>query len=64
MKKLLTLTMVPLAALSLMATAHADVVVRPEGVVLVFGSLFWPYLLVAAVIVVTALLLKKFKKKK
>ena len=63
MKKLLILTLSLAAALSLTATAHADVIAGPAAA-LYLGTRFLPWVLVGAALGVTAYLLRKFWKKK
>ena len=63
MKKVLTLTLVLVTALSLTAVAHADVIAGP-AVTVFYAVRFLPWILVGAVAGVTALLLRKFWKKK
>ena len=62
-KKLLTLALVFMAALSLTATAHADVIAGP-AVALYYGARFLPWVLVGAVVGVTVYLLRKYWTKK
>ena len=64
MKKLLTLSMVLLTALSLTAVARADVIAGPAVGSFLYTMYFLPYILVAVVAVVTICLLIKFWKKK
>ena len=64
MKKLLTLSMALLTALSLTAVAHADVIASPGEVVLLYTMCLLPFVLVAAVVLITIYLLVKFWKKK
>lgn len=63
MKKYLTSMLVLLTALSLMATAHADVIDGP-AVPVFRGAWFLPWILVGAAVGVTVFLLQKFWKKK
>lgn len=63
MKKYLTATLVLLAALSLTAVAHADVIAGP-AVAVFYAVRLLPWILVGAVVGVTAFLLRKFRKKK
>ena len=63
MKKYLTATLVLLAALSLTAVAHADVIAGP-AVAVFYAVRLLPWVLVGAVVGVTAFLLRKFRKKK
>ncbi|MBD5150804.1 MAG: hypothetical protein HDT18_10685 [Oscillibacter sp.] len=64
MKKLLTLSMALLTALSLTAVARADVIAGPAVGSFLYTMYFLPYILVAVVAVVTICLLIKFWKKK
>ena len=64
MKKLLTLSMAFLTALSLTAVARADVIASPGEIAMLYTMHFLPYILVAVVVVVTICLLIKFWKKK
>lgn len=65
MKKLLTLSMVLLTALSLTVTAHADVIIESPGdIALRYAMNFLTFILVAAVVLITIFLLIKFWKKK
>lgn len=63
MKKYLTATLVLLAALSLTAVAHADVIAGP-AVAVFYAVRLLPWILVGTVVGVTAFLLRKFRKKK
>lgn len=63
MKKYLIFMLALLAALSLTAVAHADVIAGP-AVTVFYAVRFLPWILVGAVAGVTALLLRKFWKKK
>lgn len=62
MKKLLTLLLALVSALSLAAVAHADVI-SPAGlaVALIADNIVW--ILVAAVVIVTAVILWKLRKR-
>lgn len=62
-KRLLTLTMVLLSALSLTTAAHADVIAGP-AVAVYYGTRLLPWILVGAAVGVTVFLLRKFWKKK
>ena len=62
-KKFLTLALVLAAALSLTATAHADVIAGP-AVALYYGARSLPWILVGAVVGVTVYLLRKYWAKK
>ena len=64
MKKLLTLSMALLTALSLTAVARADVIAGPGETVLLYTMCFLPFILVAAVVLITIYMLIKFWKKK
>ena len=64
MKKLLTLSMALLTALSLTAVARADVIASPGEVALLYTMHFLPYILVAVVVLITIYMLIKFWKKK
>lgn len=63
MKKLLTLSMVLLTALSLTAVAHADVISGP-AVAIYHTTQLLPWVLVGAIVGITVFLLRKFWKKK
>lgn len=63
MKKLLTLSLTLLTALSLTAVAHADVVFEPV-LALYYTTRLLPWILVGAVVLVTVFLLIKFWRKK
>lgn len=62
-KRLLTLALVLVTALSLTAIAHADVIAGP-AVALYYGARFLPWVLVGAVVGVTVYLLRKYWTKK
>ena len=64
MKKLLTLSMALLTALSLTAVARADVIASPGEIVLLYTMCFLPYILVAVVVLITIYMLIKFWKKR
>ena len=64
MKKLLTLSMVLLTALSLTAVARADVITGPGVGTFLYTLYFLPYILVAVVVLITIYMLIKFWKKK
>ena len=64
MKKLLTLSMALLTALSLTAVARADVINGSAVGSFLYTLYFLPYILVAAVVLITIYLLVKFWKKK
>ena len=64
MKKLLTLSMALLTALSLTAVARADVINGPAVGSFLYTMYFLPYILVAVVVLITIYLLVKFWKKK
>ena len=64
MKKVLTLTMTLLTALSLTSVARADVVAGPGVGTFLYTMYFLPYILVAVVVLITIYLLVKFWKKK
>lgn len=63
MKKLLTLSMVLLTALSLTAVARADVIAGP-AVAIYYTTRLLPWGLVGAIVGITIFLLIKFWKKK
>lgn len=63
MKKLLTLSMALLTALSLAAVAHADVISGP-AVTIYHATRLLPWVLVGAVVGITVFLLRKYWKKK
>lgn len=62
-KKLLTLALVLMTALSLTAIARADVIAGP-AVALYYGTRFLPWVLVGAVVGITVYLLRKYWTKK
>ena len=63
MKKYLTAALVLLTMLSLMSTAHADVIAGP-AVAVFYAVQFLPWILVGAAVGVTVFLLRKFWKKR
>ena len=63
MKKVLTLTLVLVTALSLTAVAHADVIAGP-ALTVYYGVRLLPWVLVGGAAGVTAYLLREFWKKK
>ena len=63
MKKYLTAALVLLTMLSLMSTAHADVIAGP-AVTVFYAVRFLPWILVGAAVGVTIYLLQKFWKKR
>ena len=63
MKKRLTSALVLLTMLSLMSTAHADVIAGP-AVAIFYAARFLPWILVGVVVGVSVFLLQKFWKKK
>ena len=63
MKKYLTAALVLLTVLSLMSTAHADVIAGP-AVAVFYAVRFLPWILVGAAVGVTIYLLQKFWKKR
>ena len=63
MKKYLTMSLVLVTTLSLMSTAHADVIAGP-AVALFWGVRLLPWILVGAVVGVTVFLLQKFWKRR
>lgn len=64
MKTLLIVVTALLAAVSLAATAQADVIASPAAVAGLYAVQFLPWILVGAAVGVTVYLLKKFWKKK
>lgn len=63
MKKYVAAMLVLLTMLSLMATAHADVIAGP-AVTVFYAARFLPWLLVGAAVGVTLFLLRKFRSKR
>lgn len=63
MKKYVAAMLVLLTMLSLMATAHADVIAGPV-VTVFYAARFLPWLLVGAAVGVTLFLLRKFRSKR